>query len=105
PSLRFMSSPTPYHHYLFLFNALASSQIYTLSLHDALPIFSEYKRFHLTMSYVVSAMKLRSRAPQRLSRLRVFSITLSAYSPSLKISPRASTVAKTRFLYKRIELF
>src|SRR5947209_11554258 len=46
-----MCSISHYTHFLFFFNDTATTEIYTLSLHDALPIYSPCHGTHRTVRY------------------------------------------------------
>src|SRR5690606_7313986 len=61
-------------------------QILSLSYGSLTSAISAYRRFHLTISYIVSATNFLSLLPQRLSFFKALATTLSAYSPSLKIA-------------------
>src|SRR5258708_38985601 len=59
----FLSSDAPLHYsfFFFFFNDTATTEIYTLSLHDALPIFGERVRKHLADHRDIALRRERGR--------------------------------------------
>src|SRR5256885_9240336 len=73
--------PQPHFSFFFFFNDTATTEIYTLSLHDALPIFSIYKtvqqaikqldnRIHLALSDVRAVSPDSNRSEEHTSELQ-----------------------------------
>src|SRR3712207_9391940 len=50
--------------FVFFFNDTATTEIYTLSLHDALPIFDFTNGFHDTANAIATAVSTRAMAPR-----------------------------------------
>src|SRR5258708_2267674 len=74
------------HHHLFFFNDTATTEIYTLSLHDALPISSHSRTARHSSPWSSSAARRSSCASVRQMGLRCWSAAASPSTSSTAIS-------------------
>src|SRR3712207_8896404 len=82
--------------YFFFFNDTATTEIYTLSLHDALPIFSSRTNFSIT----IRSSGRTSRRPRSVSKIR----TMASRSFVARSEEHTSELQSRQYLVCRLLL-